>query len=127
MHSLKTRLLGLWALSLLASVAFGIPLIQLYRSSAQAPVGRLPPPEAARLAPELAPGGPLYVQGDGVAGPLGRVIEARSIGPSSSKLAEVAVPAPPGLGWRSAPPPPPGGLAMALPPDFDAPPPPARI
>ena len=40
MHSLKTRLLGLWALSLLASVAVGIPLIQLYRSSTQAQVGR---------------------------------------------------------------------------------------
>ena len=74
---------------------------------------RLPPPEAERLAAELAPGAPLCVQGDGVAGPLGRVIEARSIGPNSTKLAEVAVPAPPGPGWRSAPPPPPGGPAMA--------------
>jgi hypothetical protein len=88
---------------------------------------RLPPPEAERLALELAPGAPLYVQGDGVAGPLGRVIEARSIGPNSTKLAEVAVPLPPGLGWRSAPPPPPGGPAMAPPPDLDGPPPPARI
>jgi hypothetical protein len=87
---------------------------------------RLPPPEAERLAAELAPGAPLYVQGDGVAGPLGRVIEARSIGPNSTKLAEVAVPVPPGPGWRSAPSPPPGGPAME-PPDLDGPPPPARM
>jgi hypothetical protein len=87
---------------------------------------RLPPPEAERLVAELAPGAPLCVQGDGVAGPLGRVIEARSIGPNSTKLAEVAVPVPPGPGWRSAPSPPPGGPAME-PPDLDGPPPPARM
>ena len=40
MHSLKLRLLGLWALSLVASVAVGILLIQLYRQSTQAQVGR---------------------------------------------------------------------------------------
>ncbi len=39
LHSLKIRLLGLWALSLVASVAVGILLIQLYRQSTAAQVG----------------------------------------------------------------------------------------
>ena len=39
LHSLKVRLLGLWALSLVASVAVGILLIQLYRQSTAAQVG----------------------------------------------------------------------------------------
>ncbi len=39
LHSLKVRLLGLWALSLIASVAVGFLLIQLYRQSTQAQVG----------------------------------------------------------------------------------------
>jgi signal transduction histidine kinase len=40
MHSLKTRLFTLWALSLLASVAVGGLLFQLYQQSAHARVGR---------------------------------------------------------------------------------------
>jgi signal transduction histidine kinase len=40
LHSLRTRLLGLWGLSLVASVAVGILLIQLYRQSSEAQVGR---------------------------------------------------------------------------------------
>jgi len=39
MHSLKVRLLGLWTLSLIASVAVGFLLTQLYRQSTQAQVG----------------------------------------------------------------------------------------
>ena len=39
MHSLRTRLLGLWALSLVASVAVGILLVQLYQQSTAAQAG----------------------------------------------------------------------------------------
>lgn len=79
---------------------------------------RLPPPEAQRLASELAPGASLTVWGDGFSGTLGRVIEARSIGPDGTHLTAVAPPPPPprpGLGHRpppgpDAPPPAPGSL-----------------
>jgi hypothetical protein len=64
---------------------------------------RLPPPEAQRLATELTPGAPLYVQGNGFAGPLGRVIEATWIGPNQNQLAQIAAP-PPGPGRRPPPP-----------------------
>ncbi len=83
---------------------------------------RLPPPEAQRLASILAAGSPVTVQGNGFEGPLGRVIEARSIGPDATHLAQVATPPrphghrPPPPGGPDAPPPPPGGP--------DAPPPP---
>ncbi len=40
MHSLRQRLLGLWGLSLIASVAVGILLVQLYQQSTAAQVGR---------------------------------------------------------------------------------------
>ena len=40
MHSLRTRLFGLWGLSLLACVAVGFLLLQLYRQSTAAQVGR---------------------------------------------------------------------------------------
>jgi hypothetical protein len=50
---------------------------------------RLPPEEADRLAAQLAPGQPLYVEGDGIAGPLGKVIAAQQVGPSQSQLAQV--------------------------------------
>jgi hypothetical protein len=73
---------------------------------------RLPPPEAQRLAADLTPGAMLYVKGDGFAGPLGRVIAARSIGPNPTQLAEIAAPPPPPRGHR----PPPGGPGMAPPP-----------
>lgn len=76
---------------------------------------RLPPPEAQRLAPTLTVGAPVTVQGNGFEGPLGRVIEARSIGPDASHLTQVATPPqrpghrPPPPGGPDAPPPPPGG------------------
>jgi hypothetical protein len=78
---------------------------------------RLPPPEAQRLAADLTPGAPLYVQGDGFAGPLGRVIEATSIGPNQNQLEQVAVPRPP-PGPRAGlrPPPGPGPGAFPAPP-----------
>jgi hypothetical protein len=59
---------------------------------------RLPPEEADRLAAQLAPGQPLYVEGGGIAGPLGKVIAARQIGPSQSQLAQVQGPPPPPRG-----------------------------
>jgi hypothetical protein len=65
----------------------------------------LPPDEADRLAGQLAVGQPLYVSGYGVASPLGKVIEARQIGPNASQLAEVQA-GPPGPGRRGPPPPP---------------------
>ncbi len=68
---------------------------------------RLPPPEARRLASVLTAGSPVTVQGEGIEGPLGRVIEARSIGPDTGHLSQVAAPPPP-PGHR---PPPPGGPA----------------
>jgi hypothetical protein len=70
---------------------------------------RLPPPEATRLAAMLTVGAPVTVQGQGIEGPLGRVIEARSIGPDAGNLSQVAAP-PPHPGHRP-PPPPPGGPA----------------
>jgi hypothetical protein len=56
---------------------------------------RLPPDEADRLAAQLAPGQPLYVEGNGIAGPLGKVIAAQEIGPSQSQLAQVQGSPPP--------------------------------
>jgi hypothetical protein len=76
---------------------------------------RLPPPEAQRLAGDLMPGAPLYVQGDGFAGPLGRVIEAVLIGPNQNQLEQVAV-APPPPGPRAGLRPPPGTGSGAFPP-----------
>lgn len=75
---------------------------------------RLPPPEAQRLASELAPGQQIFASGNGVAGPLGKVIAARSIGPTQAQATEVAVPpphrhGPPPPGGRRGPPPPPVG------------------
>jgi hypothetical protein len=70
---------------------------------------RLPPEEADRLAAELAPGQPLYVEGDGIAGPLGKVIAAQQIGPSQTQLVQVQGPPPPPRGPgpdRRGPPPP---------------------
>lgn len=40
MHSLRTRLLGLWGLSLVACIAAGFLLVQLYQQSTEAQVGR---------------------------------------------------------------------------------------
>ncbi len=70
---------------------------------------RLPPPEARRLASELAPGQQVFASGNGVAGPLGKVIAARSIGPTQAQATEVAAPphrhGPPPPGGRRGPPP----------------------
>jgi hypothetical protein len=78
---------------------------------------RLPPPEAQRLASQLAPGQMLYVQGDGIAGPLGKVIEAQMMGPSQTQLAQIQAPPPRGPDRdRRGPPPPPNALAPAPPP-----------
>jgi hypothetical protein len=55
---------------------------------------RLPPPEAQRMAAELTPGAPLYVEGDGFTGPLGRMIAAQSLGPDPARLTRVAAPPP---------------------------------
>jgi hypothetical protein len=65
---------------------------------------RLPPPEAERLALTLTAGAPIAVQGNGFEGTLGRVIEARSIGPDAAHLAQVATPPRP-PGGPDAPPP----------------------
>ncbi len=73
---------------------------------------RLPPPEAQRLAAVLTPGAAITVEGHGISSTLGRVIEARSIGPDPMHLAEIAAPPPP----RPGHPPPPGGPDMAPPP-----------
>lgn len=85
---------------------------------------RLPPPEAQRLAADLSPGASLFVQGNGISGPLGRVIEARSIGPNPTRVARIAAPPPPDPGRMFAPPPPPPlGPGMAPPAGPDGPPP----
>ncbi len=60
---------------------------------------RLPPPEAERLASQLAPGQTVYARGDGLATPLGKVIAARAIGPSKDQTTALAAP-PPGFPWR---------------------------
>ena len=56
---------------------------------------RLPPPEAQRLAADLAPGAAITVNGQGYAGPLGRVIAADAIGPDPSQLTSIQAPPPP--------------------------------
>jgi hypothetical protein len=85
---------------------------------------RLPPPEAQRLASVLAPGASVTVEGDGFSGALGRVIEARAIGPDATHRAEIVAPPPPRPG---RPPPPPGGPDMGPPPGPGMPPsPPAN-
>jgi len=80
---------------------------------------RMPPPEAQRLASTLTTGASLTVQGNGFEGPLGRVIEARQIGPDAAHLTPVAAPERPmWMHGHRPPPPPPGGP--------DAPPPAPR-
>jgi hypothetical protein len=88
-------------------------------------VVHLPPPEAARLADQLAVGKMLVAYGDGFSGPLGRAIGARQIGPDSAHMVAVGGPRPgwerwmhehfghgpgggPGMGEDAPPPPPPG-------------------
>ncbi len=87
----------------------------------------LPPPEAQRLAAQLAPGQTVYVTGIGMASPLGKVIGAQAVGSSSTQLTQIAAPPPPpggpDRGRRGPPPPPPGGPGFG-PAGFAAPPPP---
>jgi hypothetical protein len=76
----------------------------------------LPPPEAQRLAAQLAPGQTVFVSGNGMSSPLGRVIGVQAIGPNRSQLAQIAAPPPPGgpgHDRRGPPPPPPGGPGAA--------------
>lgn len=65
---------------------------------------RMPPPEAQRLASQIAPGATVYVRGPGYAGPLGRVIAARAIGADANSTTPVSAPARPrpwpGPPWR---------------------------
>jgi hypothetical protein len=56
---------------------------------------RLPPPEAERLVSLLAPGQTVFVQGNGLVTPMGRVIEVQAIGPSQAQLTWVQRPGPP--------------------------------
>ena len=71
---------------------------------------RLPPPEAQRLAGQLTPGAPLFVQGPAVSGPLGRLILADRVGPNPDDATPVAAPPPRPMhrpDGPGAPPPPP--------------------
>jgi hypothetical protein len=49
-------------------------------------VVRMPPFEAEQLVAGLAIGSPLYVSGDGMSSPLGKVIAAREIGPNKANF-----------------------------------------
>ncbi|HEX3350223.1 MAG TPA: OB-fold nucleic acid binding domain-containing protein [Acetobacteraceae bacterium] len=53
---------------------------------------RLPPPDAQKMASQLAVGQTVYVSGRGVQNALGKVIEARQIGPSKDQLTEIQAP-----------------------------------
>ncbi len=68
---------------------------------------RLPPPEAQRLAGQLAVGKTLAVRGDGTDNALGRLIEAREIGPSQGAMTQLRPPPPggPGKDHGGGPPP----------------------
>ena len=74
---------------------------------------RLPPPEAQRREAALAVGKTVFVQGDGLASPLGRVVAARTIGTSAQDATALPMPPPPrdrrgpALAGPGAPPPPP--------------------
>jgi hypothetical protein len=59
---------------------------------------RLPPMEAQKFAAQLANGQELFVHGFGYAGPLGKVVAARSLGADKDHLQPVAGPHPPGPG-----------------------------
>ena len=64
---------------------------------------RLPPPEAQSREAALAVGKTVYVQGDGIESPLGRVVAARSIGTTAQDA--TALPKPPPPRDRHGPPP----------------------
>jgi hypothetical protein len=53
---------------------------------------RMPPPDAEQHAASLAVGQPFYARGDGVSGPLGKVIAAHEIGPNKTDLAKIDEP-----------------------------------
>jgi hypothetical protein len=53
---------------------------------------RLPPQEAERRAGLLAPGQSVFVRGDSITSPLGKLIMVRQIGPSADKLVDVKPP-----------------------------------
>lgn len=53
---------------------------------------RLPPPEAKKLASQLAVGQTIFVRGMGQASPLGRAVFAREIGPNKDNLTKIALP-----------------------------------
>jgi len=57
----------------------------------------LPPPEATRLADQLAVGKTIVAKGEGFSGDLGKAIGARAIGPDSTHLVAIAGPHP---GWE---------------------------
>jgi hypothetical protein len=59
-------------------------------------VVRLPPPEARKLGDVLAAGKDIVVRGEGYAGPLGKAVGAREIGPDADHLTRIAGPRP---GW----------------------------
>jgi hypothetical protein len=98
---------------------------------------RMPPPDAEQHAASLAVGKPFYARGDGMSGPLGKVIAAREIGPSRTELTKIAEPRFErwmhdvfGGGGEAPPPPPPlpppaagGGEAPPPPPPPPLPPP----
>jgi hypothetical protein len=65
---------------------------------------RLPPPEADRFANLLQPGQTLVAEGDGFANAIGKVFEARQLGPSRDQLSLVAEPMGPGRDRRPPPP-----------------------
>ena len=63
---------------------------------------RLPPPEAQRLAAQLAPGQQIYAQGHGTVSPLGKALAAQSIGPNQSQAVALQTPPPPRHGHGPA-------------------------
>lgn len=62
-------------------------------------VVRLPPPEAKKLSDMLAVGKDVVVQGEGYAGPIGKAVGAREIGPDAAHLTRIAGPRPGWGGW----------------------------
>jgi hypothetical protein len=96
---------------------------------------RLPPREAQRMAAQLAVGSTVFARGEGYAGPLGKVIGARMLGPNEAQAVAVAGgPGPDGprpdggrhggrhgRGGPGAPPPPPAGDQAAPAPAAPAP------
>jgi hypothetical protein len=62
-------------------------------------VVRMPPPEAERLASQLAVGQTIVVHGEGLKSSLGEVIMARQIGPDAEHLTDIKAPHPHGWDW----------------------------